>query len=231
MEIPYLRFITVKDILSIFKHPLKAYKMLTGKPDYLNFVSKVTDKSERICRSYLPKGRSRQVLVYMSGGHALSAPIHWEQATALYLIIRILRPSYVVETGAGRSTIFMLQALEDIKQGHLYSIDINPKVASLIPRELASRWTFINGYSRDVLPILLYKIGKIDIFFHDSDHSYENMMFEFETVWTYLAEGGVLLSHDTDLNTAFEEFVKSKNVLPYFLGRKYRMGGIRKLQK
>jgi hypothetical protein len=60
----------------------------------------------------------------------------------------------------------MLKALEDIKQGHLYSIeiDINPKVTLLIPRELTSRWTFINGYSRDVFPSLLHQIDKIDMF-------------------------------------------------------------------
>jgi hypothetical protein len=53
-------------------------------------------------------------------------------------------------------------------------------------------------------------------------------MFEFKTVWPHLVEGGILLSHDTDFNTAFEEFAKNKNAFPYFLGRKYRMGAIRK---
>ena len=37
---------------------------------------------------------------------------------------------------------------------------------------------------------------KIDIFFHDSLHTYDHMMFEYLTSWDYLKEGGVLFSDD-----------------------------------
>jgi hypothetical protein len=49
-------------------------------------------------------------------------------------------------------------------------------------------------------------LGSIDIFIHDSEHSYENMMFEYITAWHYLKEGGILLSDDTNLNKAFSDF-------------------------
>ncbi len=149
--------------------------------------------------------------------------IHWEQAIALYLIVRILQPSRIVETGVGRSTCFMLQALEDMGQGELYSIDINPSVALLIPRKLTARWRFVIGSSRHVIPQLLQQLGYINIFFHDSDHSYENMLFEFKTAWPSIVKGGILLSHDTDLNTAFNEFSEEICAQPIYLGKRYRM--------
>jgi hypothetical protein len=49
-------------------------------------------------------------------------------------------------------------------------------------------------------------LGSIDIFIHDSEHSYENMMFEYMTAWDHLKEGGILLSDDTNLNKAFSDF-------------------------
>ena len=122
----------------------------------------------------------------------------------------------------------MLQALEDIGRGKLYTIDINPKVVSLAPEELRLGWRFVKGSLRQRPRNLLLSIESVDIFFHDSEHSYENMMFEFKTVWPFLTNGGALLSHDTDLNAAFEEFSQEVSAQPIYLGRKFRMGAIKK---
>ena len=46
---------------------------------------------------------------------------------------------------------------------------------------------------------------------HDSDHSYENMMFELTAIWDCLTEGGLILAHDTDSNKAFRDFAKKVN--------------------
>lgn len=45
-----------------------------------------------------------------------------------------------------------------------------------------SRWSLTSGKSSDHLEPLLRRIGPVDIFLHDSDHSYENMQFEFRTI-------------------------------------------------
>jgi hypothetical protein len=56
-------------------------------------------------------------------------------------------------------------------------------------------------------------LGIVDLFFHDSEHTYENMLWEYRTIWPYIRMGGgVLASHDTDWNTAFKDFV-NKNGL------------------
>ena len=164
------------------------------------------------------------------------------EAEHLYVMVRILNPATVVETGvaAGVSSAFILKALHDNNRGTLYSIDfprydqeyipngVLLKVSPLppgkgpgfvIPQDIKERWVLKIGKSKDILPIFLNEINKVDIFFHDSQHSYENMMFEYATVWDYLPKGGLLLSHDLDWNTAFKDFAqrtKRKAVRIYF---------------
>lgn len=163
-----------------------------------------------------------------------------------YVMLRLLRPKIVVETGvaAGVSTTFILKALEDNNEGTLCSIDYSlseqeyaaavqagletafplpegKQTGFAIPEKLKGRWVLHLGKSKEILPNLLNELGSIDVFLHDSDHSYENMMFEYCATWDYLPEGGLLLSHDTDLNSAFNDFSKKVNVKPielYFRG-------------
>jgi hypothetical protein len=148
----------------------------------------------------------------------------------LYVIVRVLKPEIVIETGvaAGISSAFILQALEDNDKGKLYSIDL-PNYTSpneytfipdgrqpgyAVPAYLFDRWQLRLGTSKDLLPDLLAEVGKVDIFLHDSDHSYENMLFEFVTAWGYLSGNGLLLSHDISWNAAFKHFAREKNRKP-----------------
>ena len=158
----------------------------------------------------------------------------------VYCIIRCLKPEKVVETGCfyGRSSYAMLKALHLNNHGHLYSIDVpayydpnkpptqfslpvGKQVGWVVPDYLRDRWELLLGKSKDVLPALLERIGEIDIFFHDLDHSYENMMFEYETAFPMLRQKGILMSDDTSLNSSFDDFV-SKYSLKTF---KARSGG------
>lgn len=154
--------------------------------------------------------------------------------TYLYALCRFLKPHIVVETGVGLgiSSKFILQALQDNGFGELYSIDypgsnylsdagirINERSYTsqvdlpgyLIPDHLRKHWTLLLGKSRDKLPSLCKRLGEIDLFFHDSEHTYQNMMEEYETVWPYLRENGILVSHDIDWNGAFNEFTEKNN--------------------
>jgi hypothetical protein len=71
---------------------------------------------------------------------------------------------------------------------------------------LHSRWQIVLGKTSEQLPKLLATLGEIDAFFHDSDHSYDNMTFEFGTAWTFLRHEGLLLADDTDENESFSDF-------------------------
>lgn len=162
-----------------------------------------------------------------------------ENALAAYLTTRIIEPDIVVETGVytGTSSAFFLRALERNRNGELYSIDLpgtesdpvidesspyheveytlpdESEVGRKIPNHLKSRWNLYLGRSDEHLAPLLEELRSVDLFMHDSDHSYENMMFEFEAVLPYLSKGGVILADDVDWNEAMADFVTEHDLM------------------
>jgi len=62
----------------------------------------------------------------------------------------------------------------------------------------------------------------IDIYFHDSDHSYLNQLFEYQSVWPHIADGGWFLSDDVDCSHAWMDFTRTQGLHPDVLidGRK-----------
>ncbi len=143
-----------------------------------------------------------------------------------YVAVRLLRPTTVVETGcfSGWDSTVILEALARNGHGHLYSIDLplrpgqrDPSLPGgglppgqspgfLVPPALRSRWTLILGDARAELPPLLRRLGTLDLFFHDSDHRYTHVMWEYTTVWPHLTAGGLLVSDDISLHTALWDF-------------------------
>jgi hypothetical protein len=81
----------------------------------------------------------------------------------------------------------------------------------------------ILGKSSEKLAPLLKKVAEIDIFLHDSEHSYQNMLREFQTAWAYIKTGGLLLSHNIDTKNAFSDFCQDRGVNWYSLSN---MGGM-----
>ncbi|REJ84073.1 MAG: class I SAM-dependent methyltransferase [Bacteroidetes bacterium] len=145
----------------------------------------------------------------------------------LYYIVRCARPELMVETGVahGVSSWTILNAMHRNGTGNLYSIDLpnldlksyNPANISqqsgwVVPDILRQRWELQLGPSSELLPALIKRLGKIDIFFHDSDHSYDNMMFEFGAVYDSIKEEGLILSDDVHKNNSFRDFVNSSNI-------------------
>jgi predicted O-methyltransferase YrrM len=141
----------------------------------------------------------------------------------LYVIVRKLCPELVIETGvsAGISTSYILQALYDNNFGYLISIDYQNYALSeaqtvittgfAVPWYLKGRWSLRKGKSEEVLKPLIKEYDKIDLFLHDSEHSYRNMFFEYCAVWDKLRNGGLLISHDINDNKAFYDFAKLEN--------------------
>jgi hypothetical protein len=131
-----------------------------------------------------------------------------------YLAARALRPKSIVETGVcyGVTSSYLLQALKDNREGHLRSIDLPPLgkngddyVGWLVPRDLCGRWSLRRGTSPKLLGPLLKELGAIDLFVHDSLHTYGNMKVEFNLAWPVLRPGGVLIADDIEGNAAFHE--------------------------
>jgi predicted O-methyltransferase YrrM len=138
-----------------------------------------------------------------------------------YAVARELQPQVVVETGVcyGVTSSYLLKALDANGRGVLHSIDLPPLgkdgdrfVGSLIPGELRSRWNLHRGASRRVLYPLLARVGPLDLFIHDSLHTYRNMRDEFALAWPALCPGGVLISDDIEGNAAFLELSQKPDV-------------------
>ena len=136
----------------------------------------------------------------------------------LYGLTRWLRPAGIVESGGyiGMSSAFILKALADekLETAKLYSIELSQDCdqGALIPSELRSasagfvpmRGKVEDFLRRDQLP------SSIDMFLHDSSHSYRHMLWEFRQFWPRLRDGGLLVSHDVQMNAAFAEFVTDR---------------------
>ena len=158
-----------------------------------------------------------------------------EYPRALYIMVRILNPKLVIETGVfdGHSSLSILLALEENNKGYLHSIDLpSPSLPPgkepgwIIPEHLRKRCDLRLGKSSDLLPALLKKVKQVDVFLHDSEHSYENMYWEYKTAWEYLRKGGLLLSHDISQNAAFREFAKYVSENYHYMLR--NLGGIKR---
>lgn len=170
----------------------------------------------------------------------------------LYAAVRVLKPNVVIETGvaSGRSSATILQGLKENDSGVLYSIDLPKEYEThspetyvtkegnqeltgfipqgkqpgwLVPDELRSYWRLILGDSNTELPKLLSELGRVDMFYHDGDHSFETMSFEFKSTWQKISAGGVLFSDDIDWNTAWKEFIIQEQPIHT---RSYRHFGI-----
>ena len=170
----------------------------------------------------------------------------------LYLFVRALRPKVVVETGValGYSSAFLLQGLHDNAEGHLHSIDLpttDPQghitsegvrdrtsvpvaqTGGVVPNDLRDRWSLTLAPSNPTLASLFETVGPTDIFFHDSEHTFENMIWEYRTSWPHLRPGGYLLSDDVSLNNAFPQFCREVGSPPFrWFGPQGRRGAARR---
>jgi len=168
-----------------------------------------------------------------------------EESKDLYCLIRYYKPSVIVETGVcnGVSSLIILHALRKNKKGKLISIDL-PEIEGLkyennrfwtgkggsaipegkvpgwiVPDNLREGWELHLGKSQDLLEGILSKEKSIDIFIHDSEHSYECMSFEYKCAYPYIKKGGLLISDDIFANDAFDHFVSDKKGSKYYLSR------------
>ncbi len=154
----------------------------------------------------------------------------------LYAATRTLKPKIVVETGVlyGHSSASILAALDDNGSGRLVSIDLpieehrsivvegksiqvgvtsdKLSLGGAIPSNLRSRWSLRLGDSLQLLPKTLSEVGRISMFIHDSLHTYDHMMAEFDLGYDALQGGGLLISDDVDYNSAWVDFCNSKDL-------------------
>jgi Methyltransferase domain len=161
-------------------------------------------------------------------------PGAWNDATAqlqnvVEACVRALRPQTMVETGVARgyTSAAALGAMAELGHGRLLSIDLpsmrhdgvpDDEIGFAVPDHMRERWTLRLGPSRRLLEPLLREAGEIDLFLHDSDHTYGAQLWEYRTAWPFLRGGGLLISDDVS-NTAMLEFCDEVGAEPVLIGR------------
>ena len=148
----------------------------------------------------------------------------------LYIVLRVERPAIVVETGVlhGLTTLFLLRALERNGSGRLVSVDLPSYAESgpsnqdgyaatlpkgcepgwIVPKKRYPDWQLILGASRDVLPGLDAERGAVDLFCHDSEHTFQVMWFELDWAWRNLRQDGLIVCDNIESNTSFADFCR-----------------------
>jgi hypothetical protein len=148
----------------------------------------------------------------------------------LAMLIKKIRPANVIETGIanGASTRKILSSFSELNltNSKLYSMDINPHVAT--PYLLSNpQFHFICIDSQKSFTSAMHKIGTVDLFYHDSNHSYDNQMHEYSIAWEMLnSDNGILMSDDINWSNAFLDFCKKINRLPLILSDTEKFSGV-----
>ena len=134
------------------------------------------------------------------------------EAQFVYKVVRQVKPLVVVETGSGKTSLAILMALRDNTQGKLYSIDL-PELEGTRSHDsnkgaLEEFWQALlleypewDIREKDILkelPQLFDELSQVDIFFHDSRHTGEQIAWEWDLLMGRgkLPKGGLFGSHD-----------------------------------
>ncbi|EQD64963.1 hypothetical protein B1A_08650 [mine drainage metagenome] len=85
-------------------------------------------------------------------------------------------------------------------------------VGFAISEELKAKWNLIIGDSSTTLIEQLEKYKTINMFFHDSNHTYEHVTFELETVYPYLSNNFLVVVDNYDWSEATKNFAAENDL-------------------
>ena len=174
--------------------------------------------------------------------HYAAGWVNLDDALFLYWLVRKLNPKIIVQTGVcnGLSTAFMMLGLaKNGPQGSLHAIDLPPvfnpdepgwtvkgKVYGvvipegktsgwIVPDAYRNRFEVWNGDAKELLPKMINQVEAVDLFYHDSDHTYDHMMFEFREAKRKLRPGGLVVGDDVSWNASVWDFADQYGVPSY----------------
>jgi predicted O-methyltransferase YrrM len=174
--------------------------------------------------------------------HYVPGWVNLDDALFLYWLVRSLKPRTIVQTGVcnGLSSAFMMLALaKNGPEGRLHVVDLppvfNPKDEAwtvkgkvygvvipegkssgwIVPDAYQDRFEVMSGDAKVLLPKLVDKVDAIDMFYHDSDHTYNHMMFEFREAKRKLKPGGLIVGDDISWNASVWDFADEYGVPSY----------------
>lgn len=202
--------------------------------ELLDDVVFINELNEQItwCRQFFQKGIFRHEKIESVDWFAI-------QRIILYVLVRHYRPACCLETGVfyGGTTCFILNALRRNNYGKLISIDLpriesdnfNPKHhkvgdSEYIPKPLdvgflvhpaqKKHWKLICGNSLDEIPRI---DEQIDLYNHDSDHSFAFVKKEMSLVLYKLNRDAIIMADDLDWSNGFYSFCVENKLYPLII--------------
>lgn len=146
----------------------------------------------------------------------------------LYALVRARKPALMIETGVlhGLTSAFILRAMQRNGLGRLLSIDLpstdeagpsnQDGYVATLPREKQAGWIVPDDWrgawelrlesSYDALPSV--DSSELDIFLHDSEHTFKTMAFELDWAWERLRPGGILICDNIEASNAFQDLAR-----------------------
>ncbi len=131
---------------------------------------------------------------------------HWSRRLGWYALVRAIQPDHVVETGTqlGLGSCAIAAALIQNGHGRLTTIDTDPESGYLIEEPLASVIDRHIGSSLD----LLGKLRNVDMFLHDSLHTYDFETKEFNAIAPNLSADAIVLSDNAHQSAALSNWAE-----------------------
>lgn len=130
----------------------------------------------------------------------------WARRLGWYSLVRAAAPDHVVETGThlGLGSCVIAAALLRNGHGRLTTIDIDPDAGYLIGEPWANVIERRTGNSMDVLA----EMTDVDIFLHDSLHTYDHETSELAAVEPNLRAGAIILSDNAHESSALSDWAE-----------------------
>jgi predicted O-methyltransferase YrrM len=131
---------------------------------------------------------------------------HWARRFGWYALVRALQPDHVVETGThlGLGSCAIAAALLRNGHGRLTTIDIDPEAGSLIGEPWAS---VIDRHTGDSVEVLR-RMEDVDMFLHDSLHTYDYETRELAAVEGNLRGTAMVLSDNAHDSSALSDWAE-----------------------
>lgn len=128
--------------------------------------------------------------------------VHPEEAAVLYMLTRACKPRIVLETGTfkGYSSSEIARALKANASGHLLTVDIAADTGEAVPAELTPHITFHRSTPSRRFAAEWPVDSRIDLFFHDSLHTFLNTFGELTWFARHYAAGAVIVCHDAKMD-------------------------------
>lgn len=215
------RYLTARAANSLVRRVGRASAPLSLR-DVAGFADLTSDPAEfveRLVGNADAMAEVDEVFAEIAGRMDSSKPFPTSRTSlaALYGIVRVVRPAVFLETGVeiGVSTAVLLAALDRNGHGELHSVDIDDGVGRVARAGSTERWHLhVHPHTggESALRALVADLGSVDIFSHDSGHSWLWQTFEYETAAPCATQ--LVLSDDIDASWAFAQHCAQRGIRP-----------------